>query len=60
MKLNKEQKETKNALECCVKEECNTCIYYGVTACIGYLLKDALSLINELTEETESVEGASD
>ena len=52
MELNREQ--IKRALECCLKDECDKCGYtFG--DCQRNLMREALSLINELTEENEKL-----
>ena len=57
MKLNREQ--IVKALECCsVNEGCADCHYWENFKCINFLLRDALALIRELTEENERLQGA--
>ena len=57
MELNREQ--IVKALECCHAqgEGCGSCPYINDHSNCGYLEKNALSLINELTEENERLRG---
>lgn len=55
MKFNKEQ--IINALECCTNDCCRSCpIRQPDATCVGKLMKNALALINELTEENEKLQ----
>ena len=60
MELNREQ--IIKALECCsTTGDCPKCLYNDDTSlCINRILKDALSLIKELTEENESLKQSLD
>ena len=52
MELNREQ--IIKALECCTSCSCGVdCPYYDSTLCQYHIMRDALSLIKELTEENE-------
>ena len=42
------------ALECCINNTCNECPRLGKLPCQEPLMKDAISLINELTKEAEN------
>lgn len=51
MELNRDQ--VIKALECCINDECDKCgVPFG--NCQANLMQDALSLINELTEDNEA------
>lgn len=55
MKLNRDQ--IVKALECCIKNQCENCCQCGnwheQWNCMTFLMKNALSLIKELTEEND-------
>ena len=51
----KEQKEIKKALKCCSEGKCEKCLIgkKDIRKCVDILLKDTLTLINELESENE-------
>lgn len=52
-------KEIKEALECCAESRCKDCPYgKGESVCLDYMAQNALTLINELESENETLHNA--
>ena len=53
-----EREQIIKALECCSDGRCKNCPNFKITPCQIPLMRDALALIKELTEENEGLEAS--